>query len=185
MRCSFALIISLCVLVGCDSSTEFEMSPEAMQMRIDTLEQELQLARARIEELKEARSGTTIEVLSTDIHFRPGSAQLSPRGADRLDSLAQVIEENYDSRQIRVEGYADDLPIRDSAKDRYFSNWELSAARAAAVVRYFQWGHDMDPSRFEVVGFGSYRPVVPNTSPENRRKNRRVRIAVLPANIES
>lgn len=155
-------------------------SVEQLRSRADSLESELEEARAEIEELQTARAGTTVETLPVDIHFRRGSAELTSEGVDRLDSLYEVIQQQYPDRPIRIEGYADDLPVRDTTELPYADNWELSAARAAAVVRYFQWGREMDPTRFEVVGFGAHRPLVSNTSPENRARNRRVRIAVLP-----
>jgi chemotaxis protein MotB len=176
------LVAALFVVVGCGSSDG--PSSEVLQVRVDSLEGELERARSQISTLRESRAGETVEVLPVDIFFNRGSVDLSERGAAKLDSIADVLNSRYGDRQIRIEGYADNLPLRDSLRGMYDSNWELSAARAAAVVRYFQWGHDMDPARFEVVGLGSYRPIVPNDSPEQRRENRRVRIAVLPPDME-
>ena len=58
----------------------------------------------------------------------------------------------------------------------YFSNWELSGARAASVVRFFQHSGGIAPERLMVAGFSYYRPLVPNDSSENRQRNRRVEI---------
>ena len=91
-----------------------------------------------------------------------------------LDKLASVLKNNDDL--IRVEGHTDNVPIGERLKDKYFSNWELSAARAASVVRYFQYGHSIDPVRLEAVGYSEYRPVVENDSDTNRQRNRRVSI---------
>lgn len=167
------------LLIGCNGAGDGP-SAETLRARVDSLEQELEDALAQVQTLENAREGTTLEVLPVDVYFQRGSAELTPEGADRLDSLVSVIREQYGDRPIRVEGYADDLPVRDTTELPYVDNWELSAARAASVVRFFQWGHDIAPSRFEVVGYGSHRPLVPNTSAENRARNRRVRIAVLP-----
>lgn len=177
--------VLLVFLTGCDRFDRSGPSREHLQGRVDSLQQQLDSAQTQMSTLRDSRSGETVEVLPVDIFFNRGSADLSFRGAARLDSIADVLDTRYGDRQIRVEGYADNLPLRDSLKGMYDSNWELSAARAAAVVRYFQWGHEMDPARFEVVGLGSYRPIVPNESPEQRRQNRRVRIAVLPPADES
>lgn len=183
MRLSLFVAVFALLALGCGSSDEGATGTE-LQTRVDTLEVQLERARARISSLQNSRSGETVEVLPVDIFFNRGSADLSQEGAARLDSIADLLDSQFTDRQIRVEGYADNLPLRDSLRGMYDSNWELSAARAAAVVRYFQWGHEMDPSRFEVVGFGSYRPIVPNESPDQRQKNRRVRIAVLPEDLE-
>jgi len=76
--------------------------------------------------------------------------------------------------QIRIEGHTDDLPIHNSV---FPSNWELSSARAISVLRYFiQKG--IEPQRLAAVGYGEYHPLVPNTSPENRARNRRVEIYI-------
>lgn len=179
MRPRFLSFALLGLLVACGGPGQGP-SAEELQSRADSLESQLEEARGEIEELQTARAGTTVETLPVDIHFQRGSAELTPEGVDRLDSLYEVIQEQYPDRPIRIEGYTDNLPVRDTTELPYVDNWELAAARAAAVVRYFQWGRGMDPTRFEVVGFGSHRPLVPNTSPDNRAQNRRVRIAVLP-----
>lgn len=184
MRWYTSLIVLSFLWMGCGSSDNVE-EVQALRTRVDTLETQLSQARARVETLRESRSGRTVEVLPVDIFFNRGSADLSRRGSARLDSIADLLSTQYPDRQVRVEGYADDLPLSDSLEQIYNGNWELSSARAAAVVRYFQWAHEMDPARFEVVGLGSYRPIVPNDNPENRRRNRRVRVAVLPEDVGS
>jgi len=74
-----------------------------------------------------------------------------------------------------VEGHTDDLPIH---TQRFPSNWELSAARAASVVRFFiQQG--IPKERLQAVGLADTQPRAPNTSPEDRAKNRRVVIQLL------
>jgi chemotaxis protein MotB len=137
-----------------------------------------QLEKAR-EEAASPQRGQTVDVLSADVYFESGSAELTREGVDELKTVAQRIREEYPERTIRIEGYTDSRPIAEALEDRYPSNWELSAARAARVARHFRWTHDMDPSRFEVVGFGAEHPVATNETAEGRRKNRRVRIAVL------
>lgn len=113
------------------------------------------------------------------ILFKSGSAEILPGGQGVLDKLAAALTQTTD--MIRVEGHTDDVPIGAALKDRYFSNWELSAARAAAVVRYFQHHHKIDAQRLEAVGFGEYRPIAPNDSSANRQRNRRVEIQLSAA----
>jgi chemotaxis protein MotB len=173
-------------LTGCVSSepastpqegpdpAELEALREENKALLDSLEQ----MRAQASTV---RRGETIEILSTDVYFESGSAQLTPEGVEKLKNVAQRIKTQYAGRPIRVEGYTDDKPIGDRLKQTYPSNWELSAARAAAVVRHLQWTHKIDPVRFEVVGFGPYQPIATNETAEGRRENRRVRIAVLPS----
>lgn len=151
--------------------------------QIDDLRQENKQLRADLEaarqEAASLQRGETIQVLSTDVYFQSGSAELTEEGVEELKGVARRIRQEYTDRTIRVEGYTDSRPIGERLKDRYPSNWELSAARAARVARHFQWTHDMDPNRLEVVGFGSHHPVASNETAEGRRQNRRVRVAVL------
>jgi chemotaxis protein MotB len=93
-----------------------------------------------------------------------------------LDKVAEVI--GGTAERVRVEGHTDDVPVSRRLKEKFTSNWELSAARAANVVRYFQFGKGIDPARMEAVGLGPYRPDAPNDSFEGRAQNRRVVIVL-------
>ncbi|MEM8556662.1 MAG: OmpA family protein, partial [Bacteroidota bacterium] len=96
--------------------------------------------------------GETVAILPTDIYFESGSAQLTPEGVRRLVEVVEKLKSEYGGREVRIEGYTDGQPIAEPLKDRFPSNWELSAARAAMVARHLQWTHEMDPTRMEVVG---------------------------------
>lgn len=125
--------------------------------------------------------GKTVDRLSADALFRPASAQLTEGGMTRLDSVAARIARSFDGRILRVEGHSDDVPIGPSLADRYPSNWELSAARAAAVARYLLRREVVDPAQIRVVGYGSSQPVATNGTAAGRSENRRVVITALPA----
>jgi len=143
------------------------------------LQKELSDKDVTISRLKDQLS---VQVLDK-ILFKTGRADVQPAGQAVLEKLAAVLKETDD--MIRVEGHTDNVPIGAGLKEKYFSNWELSGARAASVVRFFQQGKsNIDPLRLEPVGFGEYRPVAPNDTEENRQRNRRVEIvltAVKPA----
>lgn len=120
------------------------------------------------------RTDLWVEVeLRTDILFPSGKAQPAPGAVPVLERLAQVLAPLPNG--IRVEGYTDNVPIRTSA---FFSNWELSAARAGSVVRVLA-GQGIDPKRLAVVGYGEQRPVQSNDTPEGRNANRRVIVVIL------
>lgn len=170
--CLLVLLPLLLVVAGCGSSGNVQ----ELRRENEELRAELQEARTEASSLQR---GETIKVLSTDVYFKSGSADLTQTGVQELEKVARRIRMEYADRTIRVEGYTDSKPIGDKLDEKYPSNWELSAARAARVVRHFQWTHEMDPKRFEVVGFGPYHPVATNETAEGRRKNRRVRVAVL------
>jgi chemotaxis protein MotB len=120
------------------------------------------------------RNELWVEVeLRTDILFASGSAQPAPTAVPVLERLAQVLTPLPNA--IRVEGYTDNVPIRTSV---FYSNWELSAARAGSVVRVLA-GQGVDPERLAVVGYGEQRPAASNDTPEGRNANRRVVVVIL------
>ena len=115
--------------------------------------------------------------------FEPGSAQLTETAKLVLGKLKRRLERPpYDLFAVDVEGHTDDVAV---AGDLYPSNWELSAARAAAVVRHFI-ARGLEPTRLKAAGFADTKPKVPNRNvlgepiPENRAKNRRVAIRLHP-----
>ena len=123
--------------------------------------------------------GRTIETLLVDDLFEPASATLTENGRDRLDEAADSLINRHVGDLIRIEAHSDSSPVGASLAETYPSNWELSAARAAAIVRYLVEEHDMPTGQVEVVSYGSSRPVARNDSAAGRQKNRRIRIAVL------
>lgn len=121
------------------------------------------------------RSDRWVEVeIRTDLLFPSGSAQLAPSAATIIEQLGQVLGPLPNA--VRVEGHTDNVPIRNTA---FYSNWELSAARAGSVVRVLS-SHGVDPNRLAVVGFGEQRPKESNDSAQGRNANRRV-VVVIPA----
>lgn len=110
--------------------------------------------------------------------FGPGQYKLK-RGAKKpLSKIARVIKSNFPSAVIRVEGHTDNRPIK-KLKDRFKSNWELSAARAASVLHFFIDRGYVDPKRIYLAGFGEYHPVSSNKTASGRQRNRRVEIVIL------
>jgi chemotaxis protein MotB len=76
-------------------------------------------------------------------------------------------------------GHTDNVPIRPAARKRFPSNWELSTARATAAVRFLTEEAGIDPRRLGAVGYGEFRPVADNATPEGRAHNRRIAITIL------
>ena len=120
------------------------------------------------------RNDFWIEVeIRTDILFPSAKAQLSPSAVGVIERLGGALAPFPNS--IRVEGHTDNRPIKTVA---FFSNWELSAARAGSVVRVLQ-GKGVSPERLAVIGYGEHRPTHPNDTEEGRNANRRVVIVIL------
>ncbi|SFR49871.1 chemotaxis protein MotB [Marinobacter daqiaonensis] len=106
--------------------------------------------------------------LRDSLLFGSGEAEPHYDAFPVMDRIADILGDRDNA--IRVEGFTDNRPIR---TNRFPSNWELSAARAAAVVRMLA-GEGIDPSRMAAVGYGSYQPVARNDTEDGRRRNRRV-----------
>ncbi len=106
--------------------------------------------------------------------FDVGSADLKPSAKAVLDDVAGIIRRSrFD---VRIEGHTDNLPIRNP---RFPSNWELSTTRAVNVLRFFTEEKQLPTDRLTAVGFGEFRPLEPNDTPERRAMNRRVEIIFL------
>jgi len=111
--------------------------------------------------------------VKTSLLFTSGSSKLIPASVPVLVKLSDIFAAL--PNRIHVEGFTDNRPINTEV---FPSNWELSAARAAAVVRLFE-KNGVDPSRMASIGYGEYHPIAENDSEEGRAKNRRVVMIVM------
>jgi chemotaxis protein MotB len=114
------------------------------------------------------------------ILFDSGSVMIKPKGQEVLLKLADSFRDNED-QNIAVEGHTDEVKIGPALLDRFPTNWELSAARATAVVRFLQEKGNIAPQRLTASGFSFYQPVATNDTPEGRKQNRRIEIILVPA----
>jgi chemotaxis protein MotB len=120
-----------------------------------------------------------IEVeIKTDILYPSGSAHLAPYAVDVIQRLGGALAPF--PNPIRVEGHTDNKPISTVA---FYSNWELSAARAGSVVRVLQ-AQGVGPERLAVIGYGDTRPIQPNDSEPGRNANRRVVVVILSTELQ-
>jgi len=119
----------------------------------------------------------TVSILDR-VMFDSGEAELKPAGAAVLRKVAAVLAQ-HPNIKVHVIGHTDNVPIRASARNRFPSNWELSTARATAAVRFLTENAGVDPRRLGAVGYGEYRPVADNSTPEGRARNRRIAITIL------
>lgn len=115
-------------------------------------------------------------VIQDTILFNPGSMNINDKGKSVLQKIAASVKENPD-QHIRVEGHTDnDLP-----KNAKFNNWELSAARAIAVIQYLE-AAGLEPSKLSAVAFGANRPVATNDTETGRLQNRRIELVLYYTN---
>lgn len=119
----------------------------------------------------ERRSQFIVITFPEQILFDSGQAQMKAEANPTLAKVAAFII-NHPEISVEVQGHTDDRPIR---SQRYPSNWELSADRATQVAKTLvELG--TNPQQIATKGFGEYHPIVPNTTDDDRMKNRRVEI---------
>jgi chemotaxis protein MotB len=129
----------------------------------------------------------TIERLEDRLHvafvdrilFDFGKASISPSGRRILRMVGKTLNDVH-SKRIRIIGHTDTASIHPEYRYKYPSNWELSAARAASVVRFLQKECGVNPWRMEAVGRSFYDSTATNLTEEGRAENRRVEIVIAP-----
>lgn len=111
-----------------------------------------------------------------NVLFESGKADIIPSALPVLNNIAGVLK-TYQEQigGVRIEGHTDNVPIHTVM---FPSNWELSTARAVAVLRYFVEQQHLPPEMLSAVGYGEYHPVATNDTIEGRAKNRRVDIVI-------
>jgi len=119
--------------------------------------------------------GLVIRLLTDKVLFDSGHAELKATGTPILTEVSHLLVTTRFSNAIAVEGNTDNVPI---SGGEFPSNWELSTARANAVLEFFLH-HGVAESRLTVVGFADQNPIAPNDSADGRALNRRVDVVVL------
>lgn len=157
--------------------TEEKGKLEAKSSQYEQLAQSLQgqISAGQIE-LSELKGKMTVK-LKDKILFASGSAKVGKEGKVALDAVAEAFK-GLKGKNVIVTGYTDDVPI--SKKGGYEDNWDLSTARATAVVRYLQ-SKGVDPRMLGAAGHSEYRPLASNDTAEGRSQNRRIEVGLTAA----
>lgn len=129
--------------------------------------------------LKMEEKGLVVTFVA-EVLFDSGKADLKEDSLPILDKVVAVLNEDVPQHHISIEGHTDNQPIKYSP---WKSNWELSAHRALSVLHYLE-SKGVDPKRMSATGYGEYKPVASNDTPEGRQLNRRVGIVILPNMIK-
>jgi chemotaxis protein MotB len=131
-------------------------------------------------EVERIRDKLRVEMVD-EVLFDSGEADLKPAGVAVLKKIGGVLAKS--NRGIEVQGHTDNVPIRGALTKRFATNWELSAARAINVARFFQDQIGITPERLSATGRSEYQPRDTNDTPEGRRRNRRIEILLVPAEV--
>lgn len=151
---------------------------ESIAARQQSLETEMRQAlESRDITISELQGRLTVDILDR-VLFDSGEATLKPEGEAVLRRVAAVLAQ-FPDRQVHVVGHTDDVPIRSSPRSCIPTNWELSAARALAAVRFLTEQAGVEAGRLGAVAYGEYRPIADNATPEGRARNRRIALVVL------
>ena len=122
-------------------------------------------------QLEVTKEGVSIKI-SSPLLFDPATARIKSASNDLLTRLSKALGDI--DTQIQVEGHTDNVPI---SSEQFPSNWELSSARATAVLKFLA-SRGVPQNRLAAVGYGEFRPIDTNDTVAGRRKNRRVEIFV-------
>jgi chemotaxis protein MotB len=156
------------------SATKDEL--QAMQAQLQSYIQSQSLQKSV--QTKITRDGKkrelVITLLSDKQLFESGKADIKPFTKKILDEVYRQLKSRQN--EVRVEGNTDNVPI---SNGEFPSNWELSAARATGVARYFVEDDGLGARRISALGYGEYRPKFPNDTDAHRASNRRVDVVIL------
>ena len=148
-----------------------EQDFQALKRRVDNLAKDAGL-KGKVK-VTVRRRGLVIQLLTDKVFFASGHATLKPVATKLVDQIAGVVRDER-THPVVVEGHTDSQPISGT---QYPSNWELSGARAGAVVRDFV-SNGVLARRVSLAGFANQEPIASNSTPEGRAKNRRVEIVL-------
>jgi chemotaxis protein MotB len=158
------------------------LSPNASGAPMKAIQDELEKALApeilkHVVEVRASREGIVVSLREMGF-YESGSANLRPASRETIARLATILKAH--SEMLRIEGHTDNVPIHNA---RFDSNWELSTARAADLIKLFITQYRFDPVRLSAAGYADYHPVGPNDTPEHRARNRRVDIVILNSQV--
>ena len=133
---------------------------------------------AKLAEVEKLKSRDKV-VCSYRIFFDSGSIKLSKKDRKLLLTMADSIRDNK-NQYVIVEGHTDDRPVGETPEPKFSNNWEISTARAVAVVHFLEEEAGLESVRLSAVGYSCHRPIASNDTEEGRRQNRRVEILLGP-----
>ncbi|MBN1824375.1 MAG: OmpA family protein [Endomicrobiales bacterium] len=148
-----------------------DVKEEEAAQRVSSLMEKQGVSKYTQVEINEKQIKITLNI---PVLFASGNADLADSAKSALSGVSNILRSV--SNKVIIEGHTDNLPV---SQGLYASNWELSVARAYSVIEYFVQERRLDPSRFIAAGYGEYRPVAPNNTPEGRAANRRIEIVMV------
>jgi len=193
--------ITMFLLSGCytlnkehyDSVVETPAQVEQLKKSDEQMKQDIRMLKEAVSSLKGSMTTeihnesvaivqptvTSVKVtLQQSLLFDSGSSDISGAGRATLVKFADAITHASSSAHIRIIGHTDNQPVGAVLRTSYTDNWELSAARAAAVARFLVWGANVEANRIHIEGSAGTQPVASNDTEKGRAQNRRIELLV-------
>lgn len=178
-RSSTVVSVALWAIIaagGCVTKSKYNTMLQQQETLESVLRKEISADQVKIEQLE---NGIRVR-MSNELLYRSGAVELHPDGRTALDKVAgQLASMAAQGNRIDVVGNTDDVPVGRELAERYPTNWELAAARAAVVTRYLH-EKGVAPGQLAAVSRAQYDPVAPNESTADRAKNRRTDLLIRP-----
>ena len=179
VRSSVMLSGLLCALVagsGCVTKSKYNAMLQQQESLENSLRKEVGADQVKIEQLE---NGIRVR-MSNELLYRSGAVDLHPDGRAALDKVVgQLASMASQGNFIDVIGNTDAVPVSRDLAERYPTNWELAAARAAVVARYLH-EKGVTPAQIAAVSRGQYDPVASNDTSSGRAQNRRTDLLIRP-----
>ena len=154
--------------------TELEKAKRDLE---NSLSQELKDYKAKLEMTERGLVLTFLD----EIFFDSGKDVIRQDAYPTLQKVTEILNRDVADSKVAIEGHTDNEPIKHSG---WKSNWELSSARALAVLHNFVDKGKVDPHRVSAIAYGEFHALMPNDSPQGQQQNRRVEIVILPSQLE-
>lgn len=120
--------------------------------------------------------GVVFISIADKLLFKTASYQINDRAKEILGKVAKIVNSKPDF-ECMVEGHTDNVPIKNAMME---DNWDLSVKRATSIVRMLQNELGVNPKQLIAAGRGEYMPLVDNTTADNKQRNRRTKIIIMP-----
>jgi chemotaxis protein MotB len=146
---------------------------------VTDLKTEIEKGEIKVTQIRDKLSVNLVE----KILFDSGRAEVKPKGKEILQKVGNILQTVHD-KEIRIEGHTDNIPIGGNLRQRFPTNWELSTQRATNVLRFLQEEGRLEGKYLSSVGYGEFRPMATNETPEGRSENRRIEIVLVPLDIQ-
>jgi chemotaxis protein MotB len=146
---------------------------------VKDLKGEIEKGEIKVTQIRDKLSVNLVE----KVLFDSGRAEVKAQGEAVLRKVGAILS-NVKDKEIRIEGYTDNVPIGENLRKRFATNWELSTQRATNVLRFLEEHGGVDGARLSAVGYGPFRPVADNQTTDGRAQNRRIEIVLVPQDVQ-